>query len=121
MGLLAFLNGGTKKNGKYDKAEKDDSSLGNILIELGHITMVELEKAIAIQKSQSLLGSILVNMDAITEEQLEEALFEQRVRRKTARDRDVIAANSKRHHRLVGEVQDKLVSLSNKYSAVGEE
>ena len=132
MGLLAFFTGGETGSGgegepqdKYVQAQEDPNSLGNILIEFGYVTPDVLEKAIKIQKSQSLLGRILVNMKpeegGITEEQLEEALLEQKVRRRKARPLDVIRSNSKRHSRLVEEVDEQLTSLERKYSAAGEE
>jgi len=125
MGLLAFFHGGGDEEGnsgeKYDRAKEDETSLGNILLEKGYVTQVELEEAIKIQKSQSLLGRILVNMGVITEEQLEEVLLEQKIRRKEARAQDLIKSNSKKHERLVKEVQGQLSSLASKYAEAGEE
>ena len=120
MGLLAFFNGSDEPNEKYTKAKEDDTSLGNILLEKGYVSTETLEEAIKIQKSQSLLGRILVGMGAITEEQLEDVLLEQKIRRKKARARDVIKSNSKRHRRLIGEVQEHLCSLGQKYSTASK-
>jgi hypothetical protein len=130
MGLIAFFSNpepGPEKEQeeKFAQAQKDDTSLGNILLEKGYVSEDALERAIRIQKSQSLLGRILVNMGpdsgGITEEQLEEALLEQKIRRKKAKASEVIKANSKRHDRLVEEVQDQLTSLDRKYATAGEE
>lgn len=131
MGLLAFFNGGDdgkKKKDKEDwyvKAREDETSLGNVLLDLGYIAEEALEIAIKIQRSQTMLGRILVNMGpkegGITEEQLEEALLEQKIRRKKAHVQDVIKSNSKRHQRLVGEVRSQLNSLDRKYSTASEE
>jgi len=121
MGMLDLFNGGGGENTKYTEAREDETSLGNILLEKGYVTEEVLEEAIKIQKSQSLLGRILINMGVITEDQLEEVLLEQKIRRKQARDQDLIKSNSKRHGRLVKEVQVQLNSLANKYAEAGEE
>jgi hypothetical protein len=123
MGLITFLNGGGNEENqpgdKYERAKEDETSLGNVLLDLGYVTQEALEEAIKIQKSQSLLGRILVEMGprrgGITEEQLKDALLEQKVRRRKARAAEVIKSNSKRHQRLVGEVQEHLSSLNKKY------
>lgn len=134
MGLFAFFTGVHTEDGdgerdkqetKFIQAQKDETSLGNILLEFGYVTPEILEQAIKIQKSQSLLGSILVNMKpeagGITEEQLEEALLEQKIRRRKAKPLEVIRSNSRRHRRLVDEVQDRLTSLDRKYLTASEE
>jgi len=126
MGLFGFFfsAGGDDSNGeqkdKYAKAQKDETSLGNVLLDLGYVSEETLEVAIKIQKSQSMLGRILVNMDEITEEQLKDALLEQKILRKTARAQEVIKSNTRRHSRLVEEVQSRLMSLDQKYTSACE-
>lgn len=127
MGLFALFNVGTEQDeelNKYSKAEDDQTSLGNILLEKGFVTEKVLGEAIKIQKSQSLLGRILVGMGpdrgGITEGQLREALLEQKILRKKARAREVIEANSKKHGQLVDEVQNQLLCIGRKYSAAGK-
>jgi len=102
---------------KYSKAVRDKDSLGNILLELGYITKETLDRAVDIQKSQSMLGRILVKMgpkEGITEDQLQVALHEQKLRK--LRPREIIRENSRRHKKLVEEVQEQLVCLQGKYS-----
>lgn len=124
MGLFALFNGGNsgdEQRDKYEKAQEDETSLGNVLLDLGYVSMETLEVAIKIQKSQSMLGRILVGMKEITEEQLDDALLEQKIRRKKARASDVIKSNSKRHSRLIADVKKRFLSLGQKYSTASEE
>ena len=125
MGLFAFFSKGGSSDGlksesKYKQAQEDETSLGNILLEMELVTEQDLEEAIKIQRSQLMLGGILVRMGVITAAQLEEALLVQRVRRNRARSRDVIAANSIKQKKLVEEVKQGFVDLNQKM-AVGKE
>lgn len=117
---LPFVNGSSPD--KYSKAEKDENSLGNILLELGYVTREALEQAVGVQKSQSMLGQVLVKMGpekgGITESQLEVALREQELRQ--LRPREIIKENSRRHKKLLKEVQDQLVCMERKYAPEGE-
>jgi len=125
MGLFGFFFSAESDVGeqrdKYDKARKDETSLGNVLLGLGYISEETLEVAIKIQKSQSMLGRILISMDEITEQQLKDALLEQKILRKKARAQEVIKSNVRQHRRLVSEVQERLSSLNGKYTTACEE
>lgn len=82
--------------------ESDPSSIGNLAVELGYITMDELRTAVKMQQQRLPLGRILMEMGKLTEEQLEDLLFEQRVRRGEIKDKDLIRQHqrSKMRHKM---------------------
>jgi Ribonuclease G/E len=122
MKLLSFFNGGKSNDveKRHSEAKGDCTSIGNVLLDLGYISLEALEEAVKVQKSQSLLGDILVDMGAVTKEQLEEALLEQKIRRKIAKSKEIIKANSAKHGRLISEVQERFLSLGHKHHAAGK-
>lgn len=104
---------------QFEKASRDGTSLGNILLELGYVTEEDLEEAIRIQKSQSMLGSILVDqMKAITMSQLEEALLEQKIRRNKANLREITKFQAVKQNQLVTEVAEGFRNLATKFDQV---
>lgn len=74
----------------------DKTSIGNVLLELGLVTRVQLDEALQRQAARAPLGAILVEMGAVTDEQLEHALAHQALRRgdRKAAER-VLAAEGK--------------------------
>lgn len=87
--------------------EADPSSIGNLAIELGYITMDELRAAVKVQQQRLPLGRILVEMGKLTEEQLEDLLFEQQVRRGEIRDRTAITQyQRKKMRRKMTQIKD---------------
>jgi len=101
-----------KKNGKKDRfviAEQDDSSLGNILVEMGFVTKDQLDEAVRIQKQKApKIGEILVEMKILTEQQLEEAILYQRVKRGEASFVEETKFHGKRKRRLIKEMTSEL-------------
>jgi hypothetical protein len=97
-----------EKENRFSTAQKDESSLGNILITLGYVTPEQVKNAIEIQKMQAPIGEILVRMKAITREQLEEALMLQKVNRGEATIREEGQLYRTQKKRLLGEVVDCL-------------
>ena len=74
----------------FERAGADETSLGNILVELGFISKEQLQEAIAVQRTRvPEIGGILVELGFITQEQLEEALLKQRILRGKAKPREV--------------------------------
>jgi len=85
---------------------EDPSSIGNLAIELGYITRDELDAAVKVQQQRLPLGQILVDMGKLTTVQLEDLLLEQRVRRGEIQDRDVLMAHERsRLRRKMGEIK----------------
>ena len=74
----------------FARASSDETSLGNILVALGHITRAQLDEAVGVQRSRvPEIGGILVELGFITQEQLDEALLRQRILRGKAKPREV--------------------------------
>jgi hypothetical protein len=119
MMFFGMLNLLIRPEDPYERADKDRTALGAILVELGHMSRDELEKAIAVQKTQIPLGRILVDeLKVITEDQLEEALLEQKIRRKTAKLKDISKFHGERNRRLVDDLKEQLHCMVEKRNAV---
>jgi hypothetical protein len=89
---------------RFSVAQEDETSLGNILVEMGYVTIEQLQNAVEIQKMQAPIGEILVRMEIITREQLEEALMIQKVNRGEATTREESQLYRTQRKRLMGEV-----------------
>ena len=61
----------------FEEARLDPHSFGNLALERGYITLDDLEEALKVQKDRLKLGDILVEMGALTLGQREELLLEQ--------------------------------------------
>lgn len=77
-------------NGKDKKADAEDTSLGNVLLDLGHISRDDLKQALEIQKSKApRIGEILIELELATEDQVYEAVLKQKMLRGKASDREI--------------------------------
>lgn len=99
-----FGLGRRKDVDRFSVAGEDDTSIGNILVELGFVTDDQLKEAVEIQRRANPLGKILVEMGAITDEQLDEALMQQRIKRGEASNREQTLFHRRKKTRLVGEI-----------------
>lgn len=76
--------------GDYVRAAEDETSIGNILIELGHVTQGQLSEAVEVQRSRvPELGGVLIELGFINPEQLDEALLRQRILRGKASKKEI--------------------------------
>ncbi len=92
--------------------ETDPSSIGNLSVEMGYVTLDELQEAVAIQQRRLPLGKILVEMGTLTEDELDDLLFEQRVRRGEIKDKSVITQHQRvKKHRGVAKIKDGLKEM----------
>lgn len=94
----------SKGSDRFEAAQEDETSIGNILVDMGYVTSDQLNQAIEVQKMQAPVGEILVRMGAITREQLEEALMIQKVNRGEASTREEAQLYRTQKKRLMGEV-----------------
>jgi len=74
----------------FAEAERDPNSLGNLALERGFITEADLDAALNIQKERLQLGQLLVEMGKLTMDQLEELLLEQKIRRGEVKDPNIL-------------------------------
>jgi len=98
----------------FKAAQEDDTSLGNILIEKGFITLEQLNEALEIQRSQKKLGEVLVeDMMVITGDQLDEVLVEQQLRRREISRAEFLDLCSKKRRRLMTKIDDHAKALES--------
>ncbi len=88
---------------------RDRTSLGNILVELGHTTDTMIARAL-MRKER--LGDALVAIEAVTPEQLEEALLYQRVYRGEVSGLEACRAHKNKRRRLMADVIDGLRDMA---------
>lgn len=99
----------------YVVPETDPSSIGNLAIELGYITLDELRVAVRVQQQRLPLGRILVDMGKLTEEQLDDLLFEQQVRRGEIKDKTVITQRQR------AKMRRKMTQIKDGFKEMGAE
>jgi len=105
---------GWKRTRKLAKAERDITSLGNILIDLGYCT--EAQKIAAIREqstSMPLLGRLLVDKGVIDQEQLEHALLRQKVLRGHTPPSALKAYGTQKRRHMLNEVKEALNKIAN--------
>ena len=99
---------GARKRRKA-KAERDQSSLGNILVALGYCSRNVVHDMLAKQaKTTPLLGELLVGDNVITNDQLEHALLRQRVLRGEEDPLALKRFGSERRREAIGEVASRI-------------
>lgn len=91
------------------RAETDETSIGNILIECHWVTPEQLRTIADLQKNDSpyRMGQLFVKLEIITQAQLSEALSLQRQRRGKASRRDVAKITIARHKRSQQQLKDQ--------------
>lgn len=97
------------------KAENDHSSLGNILVDLGYCSRLQVHEAVGKQLSTEewcvaalpRLGRLLVDDAIITTEQLEHALLRQRVLRGQSDPSELKRYGTSTRNSAIGEVVER--------------
>ena len=110
MGLMAYFNG---PKDPHEEGKIDPHSIGNILKEWGYVTHEELERAVQVQKSQQALGQILISVTQgrLTNDQVEEAFMAQKIRRKKASHKEIMAFNARKKKKLVSQISSSFDTI----------
>jgi hypothetical protein len=104
---------GNKRRKAKARAEKDNSSLGRILLDLGYCDTDTLDKALAGQlDDMPRLGQILVSSDVITADQLEHALTRQRVLRGEIEPSELMRFGANKRREALGELTTRLRAVA---------
>jgi len=104
---------GSKRSKAKAKAEKDRSSLGRILLDLGYCDSDDLHKALAGQLDEMpLLGQMLVSSGIITAEQLEHALTRQQVLRGEIAPSELMRFGAGKRRQALNEMTTRLQAVA---------
>ena len=102
------------KQQEIEEAAGDRTSLGNILVKRGYATPAQITYAIGRQlMAAPPLGKILIEMGAITLEQLDEALYEQRRLRGETTNRDDVTHQLTQQARGMAQVSRELTEIAD--------
>jgi hypothetical protein len=107
-------NGRKQRREIIEKAQEDETSLGNVLLRMGVIKEGDLRAAVKLQQDQDrLLGKLLVMTKIISEEELEEAVRTQADlrHRHPARGARAVARIATRRVRSVLELGTQIAEL----------
>jgi len=105
-------------NGKFEKARIDETSIGNILVDLGFITQEDLDRAIEIQRRQAPIGEILTQMrrddgsPVLQREQLDIALMKQKIARGEAGHREELSFYRSHTRQMISEFSEQIRSAA---------
>lgn len=100
---------GSKRSKAKARADRDGSSLGHVLLELGYCDTTSLYEALAEQSEDTpRLGRVLVDRGIITEEQLEHALTRQRVLRGQVDPSELVQFGAAKRREALREMTDRL-------------
>lgn len=105
--------GSNGKGERFESAQVDDTSIGNILVKMEFITAEQLDRAVEIQRQQAPhIGEILIQMGALTEEKLESALLKQKLDRGVASPREESEFYRLHRRQVITEVSIKIKETS---------
>ena len=111
---------GARKRRK-EKAEKDQSSLGNVLVDLGYCSRPDVHDVLEKQlDTMPLLGELLVSQNVITSDQLEHALLRQRVLRGEEDPQSLKRYGAERRRKAFDEVATRFRTVADSAGLLAE-